>query len=85
MLIRIWVERMEPLAGTAATEESQPLPFDGWLELLTVVSELVAAAPSSVEDADSAKGAHAGRSGGEVRRLPPGSPAHEQPGPGGAT
>ena len=63
MLIRIWVERMEPLAGTAATEEGQPLPFDGWLELLRVVSELVAAAPSSVEDADSAKGGHAGRAG----------------------
>jgi predicted enzyme related to lactoylglutathione lyase len=50
MLIRIWVERMEPLAGTAATEGSEPLPFDGWLELLRVVSELVATAPSGGED-----------------------------------
>lgn len=85
MLIRIWVERMEPLAGTAATEGSEPLRFDGWLELLTVVSELVAAASSSGEDADSAKGAHASRPGGDVRRLHPESPAHEQPGPGGAS
>ena len=53
MVIRIWVERMEPLAGTAATEESEPLRFDGWLELLGVVSELVAAAPPSGEDAGS--------------------------------
>lgn len=43
MLICLWVERMEPLAGTAATEGSEPLRFDGWLELLGVVSELVAA------------------------------------------
>ena len=54
MLIRIWVKRMEPLAGTAATEGSEPLRFDGWLELLRVVSELVTAAPWSDEDADAA-------------------------------
>jgi hypothetical protein len=54
VLIRIWVERMEPLAGTAATEGSEPLRFDGWLELLRVVAELVAGAPSSDEDADAA-------------------------------
>ena len=54
MLIRLWVERMEPLAGTAATEGSEPLRFEGWLELLGVVSELVAAAPSSGEEADTA-------------------------------
>jgi hypothetical protein len=40
VLIRIWIERPEPLAGTAATEESEPLRFEGWLELLRVVSEL---------------------------------------------
>jgi catechol 2,3-dioxygenase-like lactoylglutathione lyase family enzyme len=51
-LIRIWVERMEPLAGTAATEGSEPLPFDGWLELLRVVSELVATAPSGGENTE---------------------------------
>ena len=38
MLIRILVKRIEPLAGTAATEGSEPLRFDGWLELLRVVS-----------------------------------------------
>jgi hypothetical protein len=41
VLIRIWVERTQPLAGTAAVEEAEPLPFDGWLELLGVLSELV--------------------------------------------
>jgi hypothetical protein len=47
VLIRVWIERREPLAGTATTKGSEPLRFDGWLELLGVVSELVAAAPSS--------------------------------------
>ena len=54
MLIRLWIEGSQPLAGTAATEGSEPLRFEGWLELLRVVSELVAAAPSSDEDADAA-------------------------------
>jgi hypothetical protein len=84
VLIRIWVERMEPLAGTAATEGSEPLRFDGWLELLRVVSELVAAATPSGEDADSAKGTAARGPGGDVRRLHPESPAQEHLGPGGA-
>jgi hypothetical protein len=54
VLIRLWIEGSQPLAGTAATEESEPLRFDGWLELVMVVSELVAVAPSSDEDADAA-------------------------------
>ena len=36
------IERTQPVAGTAATDEAGPLRFDGWLELLRVVSELVA-------------------------------------------
>jgi hypothetical protein len=32
------------------TEGSEPLRFEGWLELLAVVAELVAAAPSSGRD-----------------------------------
>jgi hypothetical protein len=52
MLIRVWIERTQPLAGTAATEEAEPLHFDGWLELLRVLSELVAAAPSGGADPD---------------------------------
>lgn len=50
MLIRIWVERTQPLAGTAAAEDAEPRRFDGWLELLTALSELVAAAPPAGED-----------------------------------
>jgi hypothetical protein len=45
MLIRISVESTQPFSGTATTEGAEPLHFDGWLELLRVISELVAAAP----------------------------------------
>ena len=41
VLIRVWIERADPLAGTAAVEDGEPLPFQGWLELLRVLSELV--------------------------------------------
>jgi hypothetical protein len=41
MLIRVWIERADPLAGTAAVEGAEPLAFQGWLELLKVLSELV--------------------------------------------
>jgi hypothetical protein len=54
VLIGLWIEGSQPLAGTAATEGSERLRFDGWLELLRVISELVATAPSSDEDADAA-------------------------------
>jgi glyoxylase-like metal-dependent hydrolase (beta-lactamase superfamily II) len=58
MLIRILIETTHPLAGTAATEEVGPLRFDGWLEMLRVTSELIAAAPLGDEDAG--PDAHAG-------------------------
>jgi catechol 2,3-dioxygenase-like lactoylglutathione lyase family enzyme len=45
MLIRISVESTQPFSGTATTEGAEPFHFDGWLELLRVISELVAAAP----------------------------------------
>jgi hypothetical protein len=51
VLIRLWIEGSQPLAGT---EGSEPRRFDGWLELLRVVAELVAVASSSAEDADAA-------------------------------
>jgi hypothetical protein len=52
VLIRILIERTQPLTGTAGTEKAEPVPFDGWLDLLRVISELVAAAPPGGEDAD---------------------------------
>ena len=41
MLIRIRISNTQPLTGTAATEGRDPLHFDGWLELLGVIAELV--------------------------------------------
>jgi hypothetical protein len=66
MLIRIRIEGTQPLAGTAATKGSKPLRFDGWLELLRVVSELVAAAEKPMQE---------GHQGHDCRH--PGSPAGE--------
>jgi hypothetical protein len=64
VLIRLWIEGTQPLAGTAATKGSEPLRFDGWLELLRVVSELVAAAEEPMQE---------GQQGDDSRH--PGSPA----------
>jgi len=52
VLIRIWIGRTQPLAGTAAIEDAEPLAFDGWLQLLKVISELVAPPPPGGQDAD---------------------------------
>jgi hypothetical protein len=66
MLIHVWIEGSQPLAGTAAIEGSEPLHFDGWLELLWVVSELVAVGPPG-GDPNTAKR--------DMRLLHPESPA----------
>jgi hypothetical protein len=49
MLIRIWIERTQPLAGTAEREDAAPVAFDGWLELLRAISELVGPPPPGDE------------------------------------
>jgi hypothetical protein len=76
VLIHLWIEGTQPLAGTAATKGTEPLRFDGWLELLRVVSELVAAAPWDGEDTDAAEEAIQGNQQGDDDRHPE-SPAHE--------
>jgi hypothetical protein len=43
VLIRIWIHSTHPLAGMAATEGNDPQRFDGGLELLRVISDLVVA------------------------------------------
>jgi hypothetical protein len=65
MLIRISVESSQPLAGSATSDEAGPLHFDGWLELLRVVSELVTPR-SGGEDASRAEAATSSKpDGGE--------------------
>lgn len=41
MVITIWVEDRDPVAGRAAVGDQQPRPFAGWLQLLGLLSELV--------------------------------------------
>ena len=67
MLIRVWVERSQPLAGTAAIKGAEPRRFDGWLELLNVLSELVAAASSASEETRATEEAIRGRRMGDDR------------------
>jgi hypothetical protein len=64
VLIRVRIERTQPLAGTAVAEEAEPVGFDGWLELLRVISELVAAAPSGGEDEGATEEPHARKPAG---------------------
>jgi hypothetical protein len=83
VLIRLWIEGSQPLTGTAVTEGREPLRFHGWLELLTVVSELVAAAPTGDEDADTDERDNPGESDGEAGRLHHEPPTSGPPAPDG--
>ena len=66
MLIRIWIEGTQPLAGTAVIKGGKPLRFDGWLELLRVVSELVAAAEEPMQEGQQGDDSrHPGSSAGQ--------------------
>ena len=41
MVIRVSIEQVEPLRGTAAAEDGAPIAFEGWMEFLGAVSELL--------------------------------------------
>lgn len=69
MLIRISVESSQPLAGSAASDEAGPLYFDGWLELLRVVSELVTPPCSGSGDANRAEAATSAKPDDDDRRA----------------
>jgi hypothetical protein len=66
VLIRVWIEGIQPLAGTAAVEGGEPLRFDGWLELLRVVSELVATGTTDSRDSDTAERADGRKPGADT-------------------
>jgi hypothetical protein len=48
-VIRVTIEKVHPLTGTATRESGTALRFDGWLGLLGVLSELLGAADQSGE------------------------------------
>jgi hypothetical protein len=52
MLIRVSIKSTDPLTGTAATKGQEPLPFHGWLELLSVISDLTTPMGSTARTAD---------------------------------
>jgi len=41
VVIRIRIQRLEPLTGAAATGDGAELVFEGWMELIGVVAELL--------------------------------------------
>lgn len=43
MEIRISIQTTEPLTGTATTGGKAPVSFEGWLEMLRVLSTLIGA------------------------------------------
>jgi hypothetical protein len=49
MVIHLRIDRAEPLKGTAAAGRRDPMPFEGWIELLAVVAELVRSGPTRGE------------------------------------
>jgi hypothetical protein len=67
VLIRVWIDGRQPLAGTATIEGSEPLRFDGWLELLRAISQLVDDPPPSGGDTDVAPAADSSTSDRAVR------------------
>jgi hypothetical protein len=41
MVITIWVEDRDPVAGRAGVDDQPPRPFAGWLQLLGLLADLV--------------------------------------------
>ena len=73
MKICISIQTTEPLTGTARTQSEGPLPFEGWLELLHVLSTLIqtevdsaGGKPAPAQDAPSKDGGHDGRANDNV-------------------
>jgi hypothetical protein len=58
MLIRIWRDETQALSGRVALEDGEPRRFEGWLQLLGILAELLEPARAS--------GTPAGGRGGEL-------------------
>lgn len=46
VVIRISIEQTQPLRGMAQAENGAPVAFEGWMEFLGAVSELLGVAPA---------------------------------------
>lgn len=61
ILIHIWVRSVEPVAGDTGLHEAPSVRFEGWLDLLARLSDLVASA-------DAVRRKSGGRSSGRPAR-----------------
>jgi hypothetical protein len=50
--IHIWIRRREPLVGHASVDGRKPVPFEGWLDLLQRLSDLVWSSPAEEPGAE---------------------------------
>lgn len=41
IVIRIRIQRLEPLTGTAAADDGAGVSFEGWMELIGALAELL--------------------------------------------
>ena len=41
VVIRLRIQRLEPLSGTAVTEDGSTVGFEAWMELIGAVAELL--------------------------------------------
>jgi hypothetical protein len=69
MMIRISIDKTEPLVGSAVAGKKAPVPFVGWLDLLRAISELVGAEGCQGDQCLDATGARL--EVGKVRRGDP--------------
>ena len=58
MLIRIWRDETQALSGRVALDDAEPRRFEGWLQLLRILAELLEPARAS--------GTPAGGRGGQL-------------------
>ncbi len=58
MLIRIWRDNTQALSGRVAVEDEEPRRFEGWLQLLGILAELL--------EPGQASGTPAGGRGGQL-------------------
>ena len=52
IVIRLRIQRVEPLAGTVVTEDGAVRVFSGWMELIGAIAELIGGSPLQVPGPD---------------------------------
>jgi hypothetical protein len=78
--IHIWIRKREPVAGHATVGGRKPVPFEGWLDLLELLSDIVRSSPLGEQSSQSdiAPSDEGGRGRGDVPALS-GGRCHDDP------